>query len=325
MEEEALWDPYIPGCSPEEVYPPSAVLASLQDVSLNSFDGATDNEVELVAMSDPYILENSEVIGFLHVNSCGTQGSAKSTQPFERFESPVTWREIGKMLCAGIQSGAAPRGFEFFTELLASSDACSTPQQPESKRRWKLFPLPVDFNGCLAETANSTADSLGARPWATLVCMGLNWLAGEKVMGPPERKSRQVKAVLQNLESRLFRFFDEIDDECLVPQKLWEDVVSKRIGYDGEEVADPVPLSYEQILKSVPPPGHGGAVQLSPLLVGQTRHLVEHAEECVLDKKFWGKGPSTAAVHIVRGHERLVWKLLEERGVIEWFPLKDIF
>ena len=235
-----------------------------------------------------------------------------------------SWKELGMQLCSGIASNAAPGGFEFFAELFASSDARMATLKEAGKRRWKLFPLPVDFEGCLLRETLTVTPSDGANPWTALVCMGLNWLSGEKVCGPRERHSAQVIRVVKNLQTRVSRFLSEEDEEVFDQNSLWADLISKRIGYDGEEVAEPVLLTFEQILKSAPPTGHGGSVPLSSLLVGRTKRQLEHPMECLLEEKYQTKGPNTAKVHICPGHEKQVWQLLVDRGIVEWFPLDKI-
>lgn len=106
---------------------------------------------------------------------------------------------------------------------------------------------------------------------------------------------------------------------------VWEDVISKRISYDGEEFADPVPLSHEQIVKSLPPLGHGGSVELEPLLVGRARFLITHPEEILLGPGEREAGSNKAKVHIQTGEELKVWQLMQERGIVEWVNIKDVF
>ena len=74
----------------------------------------------------------------------------------------------------------------------------------------------------------------------------------------------------------------------------------------------------------MPPAGHGGSVALLPLVEGTTRWLLEHPEECLLEASLQKPGPNTAAVHISKGHEKKVWGLLQERGIVDWFPLSKI-
>lgn len=83
-------------------------------------------------------------------------------------------------------------------------------------------------------------------------------------------------------------------------------------------------LSLSQISKSLPPEGHGGSVDLVPLLVGRSRFLLQNPQLSFLNENEKELGPNTAKVHIVAGEALPVWELLRARGVIEWLPLEEV-
>ena len=326
---EALTDPYMCFVSDEEWVEECAGSSDETLVSLGALNSTVEEtsvfEREPPTMADPYLIPL--LVGNAEDDACraGISVNAERLAAEERTGQCLSWSGLGKLLCKGMVSGEMPRGFEFFSKQFAPWGASEASGESLRNRRWKLFPLPVDFKSCLASEEERVPSVPGAKSLTALTCMGLNWLAGEKRNGPRARASAQVCRVVENIEKRIERFLKEEDDEIFDPTSLWSDLISKRIGYDGEEVAEPVPLSFEQILLSVPPVGHGGAVPVIPFLTGKTRRQLERPEECILAEELQIKGPNKAAVHIVRGHERKVWKLLEERGVIEWFPLKDIY
>ena len=107
--------------------------------------------------------------------------------------------------------------------------------------------------------------------------------------------------------------------------KLWEDLKKKKLSYDGEEYTEPVPLTLNQIETSLPPAGHGGSVDLVPLLVGRTRHLLQHPAANLLEKDMKEPGSNVGKVHIKPGEELGVWNLLKERGVTDWLPLSEVY
>lgn len=104
-----------------------------------------------------------------------------------------------------------------------------------------------------------------------------------------------------------------------------EELKSKKLSYSGEEIAQPHALTPEQILKGLPPVGHGGSIPITPFLKGRTRFLLEQPEESLLPEKDRGCAPPTARVHISKGKELQVFKLLEERGIIGWLPDEQVF
>lgn len=232
------------------------------------------------------------------------------------FESPA---QLGLRLQAGGLAGALPHGlFELFecVKHTASSDAYF--------KRSGIFPLPVDFS-----SGGDSPHCPGATPevkaWVNIVCLALNLLSGWKKKMPARRHGAQVKRVVETLRNRVERFLGLFEPRKVSPEDLWNDLKRKRISYDGEEFNEPVEVSVSQVLKSLPPLGHGGSVPLLPLLVGRARFLLEHPEEVVLPPELWDFGSTTARVHIKESEELAVWGLLAERGVVDWIDLDDVF
>ena len=244
----------------------------------------------------------------------------------ENVESE-TLPKLGLRLCREgfLSEGSLMSGFP--AELFASSDAFDGGPAVKKKRRWSLFPLPVDFEAVLNEANHPSTFLQQVRAWSSLACLGLNCMAGEKGPFPQSRGSGQVNRVLFSIHERVERFFDggDLSVERLETESLWQDLLSKRLGYDGEELSQPHPLSFHQILGSVPPVGHGGSVAVLPLVEGTTKWFLENPRECILEPSLQKPGANRAAVHIVPGDEEKVWGLLQERGVIDWLPLSSIY
>ena len=209
-----------------------------------------------------------------------------------------------------------------FEEEFREAKHCTSPDV--SVRYLGIFPLPVRFECSAGSEEKSDPDAAGIDAWLALVCWTLNKLAGEKEPFPVRRRSKQVGLVVSNLRSRIRRFLST-DEGCFVnPFDAWEDLKKKQVSYEGEEVANPEPLSLRQIEKSVPPVGHGASVELAPLLEGRAQHLILHPDECLLDAEERLPGKNRGRVHIKKGEEIHVWKLLHDRGVVDWVPLADV-
>eukprot|EP00438_Fugacium_kawagutii_P018907 Skav236693 [mRNA] locus=scaffold847:329297:333620:- [translate_table: standard] len=231
------------------------------------------------------------------------------------FSSPG---ELGMRLREGIINGCLPKGMEDFFNVKHNASSGAT------KLKKGLFPLPVDFSVDHNAMACSEREA-AASPWLPLVCHGLNTLAGCELDAPPQRKGQQHEWLRETLVDRINRFNGMFTPQSLEPSVLWSDFKNKKLSYDGEEISPPEMLTLDRILKTLPPPGHGGSVDLVPLLEGKARHLMLHPEEVVLPEDLREPGALTARVHI-REHEALdVWKLLEDRGIIEWLPLGEVF
>ena len=90
-------------------------------------------------------------------------------------------------------------------------------------------------------------------------------------------------------------------------------------------MSQPLPLTAVQIVNSLPPLGRGSSIPVSKFLVGRTKCLMEHPLESLIRWRERDTGPMRARVHIQRGQELEVFRLLTERGVTTWLPAGEVF
>ena len=309
-------DPSAPEAWPDELL--QQMLGAHLASAFGSGGPAECSEFNGGVSLDPYVENPAEVPPFRDpgagMAAIGRTARAFSNAGWADFECP---RALGRALAEGVSQGSLPTGME-----LLFQEVKHTASQDAFGRAPALFPLPVDFS--LEELTGEACDnSVGA--WLALVCHGLNVLSGCKKKPPRRRTGRQVAEVLKVLKDRIGRFLTLFSPVVVDPQEVWLDVLSKRISYDGEEFVEPVALTYEQIYASLPPMGHGGSVELSPLLVGRAEYLIQRPEELLLDPELKEAGPNAARVHIALGEAMKVWQLLEERGIIEWIDLEEVY
>ena len=133
------------------------------------------------------------------------------------------------------------------------------------------------------------------------------------------------KAVHENLLSRIDRFLkgDQLFGFSL--KDVAAEVREKRLGYCGEEISQPHPLTVSQIIRSLPPQGHGASVPLLPFLVGHTKHLLANLLDSLVEESLRGGAPCQAKVHIRGGEALSVFRLLCERGITQWVPANAAF
>ena len=227
--------------------------------------------------------------------------------------------ELASWLCRGWVLGNVPCGMEGVLK-----EVKRTAPSGASSNRPGLFPLPVKRPSQVSNPSDRM-DDLTEDVWLPLVGHALNQLAGWKKEVPSERKGQVQTAVKAALKDRLARFSSLFTPYKMDVEAGWEDLKRKKLSYDGEEFTEPVPLSIEQIEKSLPPKDHGGSVELLPLLVGRAKYLLENPSEVVLPYELKEVGPNTAKVHIVEKDRLQVWKLLEARGVIKWINHRDVY
>ena len=268
-----------------------------------------------VAATDPYGGRLPGLAGEMPADRAGAFESPVRVFPNETVAAFATPGALGITLAEGIGHGIVPKGMNSLLQMVEHTTpiGVSTPLKG-------LFPLPVCFS-----REFQTGDACETSAWLQLVCHGLNRLAGIKKAAPPVRQGAQVTRVLACLKSRIDRFLSLFSPLVVAPSEIWQDVLSKKISYDGEEFAEPLPLTWRQIEKSLPPAGHGGSVDLLPLLVGRARYLVQNPEELLLGPEAREPGPNKAQVHIAPGEKLEVWQLLRERGIVDWLELEQVY
>ena len=226
--------------------------------------------------------------------------------------------QFGARLAWGIGRGYGGRGLESLKSI-AKPFAATAPFSSSPG----LFPLPVDFTkvkawewpqGCFSRDQCSEA-------W---LCLS-NAFFGAKPPFPQHRSGRAVKKCLAVLRDRIDRFLNQPLENSVSIQEVWDDISKKQINYSGEEVAMAQLLTVDQVFKSLPPLGHGGSVELAPLLHGRTRYLLENPEQVLLRHPGRAGGKHTAKVHIAKGEEVALFKLMFERGVVDFVREDDVF
>ena len=316
------------------VDPPPCALSAGTGVDHSMLEPSSPSEAESMdlamrleqalggpAVSDPYLMASEPCLN--ETELVGAEGDQPLLQP---SSSPnLEWADfsvpgaLGRSLAVGVASGVFPKGMEEFFKAVqhnASTDAFT--------RRRGLFPLPVDFSKIAPCSSDTEMASLEVTAWCNLVSLALNRLAGWHGPYPAQRKGRQSDRAVQGIRDRAERFLRLFTGEPMNALKLWDELKQKRISYDGEEFSEPVPLTRDQILRSLPPAGHGGSVDLAPLLVGRARFLLQNPSSNLLEADEREPGANSACVHIALGEELEVWQLLQDRGVIEWLPLSEV-
>ena len=229
-------------------------------------------------------------------------------------------RQMGIMLAWGCRAG--------HSKVLA---ARAGPLQPPGRSRsaGELFPLPVcwpdDFSEVWQKNYATSCTEFSVECWVGCACTALNAYYGCGHAEPSRKPGKAHKRALEVLRDKVHRFLKG-DTKTGINFKLAvEDLKQKRVSYTGEEVSQPFPLSAEQIQGSLPPEGHGGCIVATDFLVGRTKFLLENPRECLLPVREREPGSMQAKVHIKKGDELSVFKLLESRGVTTWLEANKVF
>eukprot|EP00435_Cladocopium_sp_Y103_P031029 s3055_g7.t2 len=214
--------------------------------------------------------------------------------------------------------------------LLCSPSCARPPRTPSrAKRSGCLYPLPVswpeDFSSLWGSKYETSCTDFAVECWVTCCCISLNSLYGLPGQGCHRRPGKVHVAALNLLRDKVRRFLDGELPVSFSFEDVVRDLKEKRTSYTGEEISQPYALTRVQILKSLPPEGHGGSIPVTNFLVGRTKFLIENPLENLVPVRDRERGPMQAKVHIERGQELEVFKLLEERGVTTWIPADQVY
>ena len=106
---------------------------------------------------------------------------------------------------------------------------------------------------------------------------------------------------------------------------LEKELRSKRVNYQGEEVGTCHKLTFEQVLPSLPPADHGGAIDICQFVSIQTRSMLLNPGRCVLEDDGQQLPKLQGRVHAEEGHMERIADELVSRNVCGWIPLSSVF
>lgn len=105
-----------------------------------------------------------------------------------------------------------------------------------------------------------------------------------------------------------------------------KELSSRFLSYTGEEIPKLEVLTVEQVVPSLPPKSHGGAIRALSWVEGRTKKFLENPEDCVADTTSVKNLPKLQARVHIKDDDRLpLAELLVERGVCGWTAEQDVF
>ena len=147
------------------------------------------------------------------------------------------------------------------------------------RRAGGLFPLPVLFPFSPSDRENPgwpPTREFCVKCWIAIACAAINRLYGCSDLGLSRQVGKVHSAALSNLRNKIERFL--LGDQTFISSfdKIITEVKERKVSYTGEEVCQPQALTVEQIIKGLPPVGHGGSIPILPFLQGRTKFLMEN-------------------------------------------------
>lgn len=197
-----------------------------------------------------------------------------------------TFVQFGKLLAWGLRAGH-----------FSLKGARAEPPRTAAFKRSGLFPLPAELpaeDQLRAAGLDPCNDkSLAEDCWVGLGCTALNALYGPPQEGRTRRPGKVRTAALAEMKSKINRFLAGESPVSFLFEYMVEDIKSRKVSYTGEEIQQPRQLTGEQIIRGLPPKGHGGSIPITPFLWGRTTFRMENPHESLLPVESRGhcKGP----------------------------------
>ena len=177
----------------------------------------------------------------------------------------------------------------------------------------------------VAEAAEEKfARMFGPHGWTLCELAGCALLAGSGAVlttgSWTKREERMIKGLYSAAEKRC-----KHDPQCTVDAKsLDEEMASKRVGYNGDEISSCHSLTVEQVFPALPPEGHGGSIDALDWLGPCSRDFLLHPEKCLVDNPDLRKAFIPGRVHIKKDEKLTIANELVRRNVCNWIRLSEV-
>lgn len=187
----------------------------------------------------------------------------------------------------------------------------------------KLFTL---LKGATLQCITSDAflQTWGRLCWVFVSCYSCNAMFGETVPltegGWTKCEMRAVKAIGSSVERVLCH------GHVTVPydSEMEKELKHRRVNYQGEEVGVCHPLTLDQVLPSLPPKEHGGAIDATAFVTTHTKDLLMNPNKSILPDVGQDLPKLQGRIHGDKSEIKLIAHELVERNVCSWIPYESV-
>eukprot|EP00438_Fugacium_kawagutii_P000055 Skav215901 [mRNA] locus=scaffold1542:116365:121392:- [translate_table: standard] len=196
-----------------------------------------------------------------------------------------------------------------------------------------LFPIPLGEVAGALDCARSMemgafcSHLMGAAMdedvWVALTICATNGVAG-KTRAPIRKKPTMLQQrAISSMRDGVKRALALPATLHRSPRAAEKELASRFLSYTGEEVPKMQVITMKQVVPALPPESHSGSIDALELLCEGSRRFLLHPEDSLLeeipmDAKLKSK------VHIRKGDELSLAKLLVDRRICVWVPQKDV-
>ena len=160
--------------------------------------------------------------------------------------------------------------------------------------------------------------------WLYVTLSFLNGLAGTNRALAVGNWSKSHRRAITSIEGSIKRVL-QMECDCPRPvSEVQKELNNRFMSYTGEEVPKMQVLCHDQVLAALPPPEHGGSIDICKLVSDRTKAFLCNPDGCLLEDDGRELPPLQAKVHFGDGELQSVAGLLVTHHVCDWIPFEDV-
>ena len=162
------------------------------------------------------------------------------------------------------------------------------------------------------------------RAWSLVSFYGLNALYSGPSPLPKGKWTGMKRSLATSVRSTVSRMLATTAKIDIPLEVVKNELEGKRVSYSGEEVGVCVPLTFKQVVASLPPKSHGGAIDVLNFVSASTKAFLLDPNRLLIEDVGQILPKLSGKVHALHGEMDRISAELVERGVCNWFPLSKV-
>ena len=160
--------------------------------------------------------------------------------------------------------------------------------------------------------------------WTALCLVAVNGIAGHGRRWISKEPTVGQKRATAAMEAGVKRMLCNDVEVCRSYSEVEKEMSARFLSYTGEEVPKMQTLSVLQVLPALPPESHGGSIDARDFVSPSTRQFLENPSDSLLEEVPRDQRLLHARVHIQKGDEMSLCKLLVNRNICGWVPESEV-
>ena len=160
--------------------------------------------------------------------------------------------------------------------------------------------------------------------WSLVSIYGLNSLYVGPSPLPKGKWAGMKRSLAMSVRSSVDRVLATTSMIEIPVEVVKSELDGKRVSYSGEEVGVCVPLTFKQVVASLPPRTHGGAIDVLHFVSASTKAFLLDPGRLLIEDVGQVLPKLRGKVHALDGEMDRIAAELVDRGVCSWFPLSKV-